>query len=929
MRQKFAIVLTGLLSAIWGGASASQSVDIRAEPHPGFLRLSFPARHYRGSEVRNGTSLVLSFSDHTSIRVPPRQKRSVEAFHRKQNLVTVDLSPGTHGEPSRIGNQIIIDIYDRPLETASATKERKNKIERPEPVSASTILSPAVSTRDLDVRLPQTEAQTGSEYQPLQPSPINAELASSPSDEPAIPLSFFAAAEGNVGMAVFRRGDRAIFVFDRAIDFASNPVEAELDRAHADYQASQDAATLTLNWPEEAPIRLARNSVGWEITSEPNEPATERPVAVKEADSSIVPIDFPGRVVSIVDPETGHNLLIGTIRSTDRSTRLAADERRTPDYSLLRSEYGVVLEPNSDTVEMKPLSSGFKISGVAQPSKAFPEPFTARPITYKFDLSAPSISAQTQRLSAELASASAKPIRSRGPERLALAQTELSLGLGSEALAILGLTAEDDPVAAKSVELKALAAIAALVAGRPANPSDLDSHELDGSDEIDFWRGVQKARATRSVDDAAALYRSIPLLLTYAEPLRRHFLPWIIEAALKTSSKTAFKDLPKNEQEFPALAFAKGLQFEVNGDAAAALGVYEGILRGADLRDQVHAAAQAAELKVRMGSSTPQQAAQVIESQAFIWRGDDLEIQLRLWAVKLELQAGLWRQALVGLKYVDSQVPDDDSDQGKQAIKRQIANVFRIIPGDHVHSMSAMETVSFAKDFHSDIPSDISGHAFNRLVAESLLKLDLPEQAIPKLRTLLEQSTPGVERGELGAMLAQALTDAGRASEVTTVLTESAGDGYSATLEDQRAMIYARVQAALGNIEQADAALAARHTTPADEARASLLADSGNWKRALSAVAEIAQRDLPALGPLSEAQQEIVIRYLSTAVRAEDTAAIKEIYDSRFPQMTAPRDQVLRLLAGPAISSVSSLGRARQELASAKAFDAYAKLPAR
>jgi len=759
----------------------------------------------------------------------------------------------------------------------------------------------------------------------LNPSPP---LVASEADDPQTPLSLLAIAEGDVGVAAFRRGNQAIFVFDRAIDFGATQIRSDLDRSHVIYQTLGEATTLSIPWPNEAPIQVKRTPVGWAISSEANRRLADTPQPQQEIEGrNLLKAETPGRVVSISDPETGQNLLVGTILSTEIDTQIVTELTRTPEYSLLAAEYGVVVEPLSDAVELKPSAGGFSLNGVqrlAQPSAQNPR---AKLLTRKFGFSIAPIPDQLQQLNAEIASAAAKPVRSRAASRLVIAEAELSLGLGAEALAVLNLTAAEDPIAAQSPNLKAFVAIASALADKIPEAGDISAKELDGSDEIELWRGVKKARKSRALEDAAALYRFLPILLSYSEPLRARLLPWIVEAAVKMHVPNAFIDLPVEIKSSEALLFAKGLSFEAAGETQQALGVYAAIDQGGDLKTRVKAMARSAEIKLAAGDLTPAQVCEVLRRQAFIWRGDDLEIQMKMRAVELAAGAGLWRVVFEGLRDVEQSPFLTEVDGLAGLILQKKANAFKDIIAERPTGISSVELVSLSKEFATEIPQGEEGRAFNRQVATKLLQLDLPQEAVSILKPVVEKSTSDLERAQASALLAQALLDTNQAGDVNQILESSSNPALPAWLQQQRTYLTARAKAATGHLGEADLLLAALDTTDANELRARLAVENNDWKRALAAISDIVKKDVAADGILSDANQKLVVRQITAAVRAEDDAAVQKIYTSRLDQMTPPQSQTLKLLAAPVLSGASPLARSRQELASAKAFNAFTKQP--
>ena len=140
----------------------------------------------------------------------------------------------------------------------------------------------------------------------------------------------------------------------------------------------------------------------------------------------------------------------------------------------------------------------------------------AAALTRQFEFPRQTTENLVQRAKRQRVAAARAPLLTRGPLRHALAESMLGLGLGAEAQTLLRVTMKDDPREAASASAIGLAAIAALLADRPAEAGGLADPRLTGTDEVALWRAIQ----TGDADDvspaaAAVLATTAPLLFTY------------------------------------------------------------------------------------------------------------------------------------------------------------------------------------------------------------------------------------------------------------------------------------------------------------------------------------------------------------------------------------------------------------------------------
>ncbi len=84
--------------------------------------------------------------------------------------------------------------------------------------------------------------------------------------------------------------------------------------------------------------------------------ASLRPIRPDPADGAVrLPADAPGQVVSVPDPDTGAELLIGTQLNPGQAVAVA---RNAPEFSLPTWQ-GVVVEPLSDRLTLRATRTGF------------------------------------------------------------------------------------------------------------------------------------------------------------------------------------------------------------------------------------------------------------------------------------------------------------------------------------------------------------------------------------------------------------------------------------------------------------------------------------------------------------------------------------------------------------------------------------------
>ena len=201
-------------------------------------------------------------------------------------------------------------------------------------------------------RLPQLDLR------PVGRGPVRIEAAASAPD-PSILLP----AERGVGLAVFRSGSETLFVLDAPIDFQVLPPSLDPVFARMSSSRMQDATVVRVPGVS-SDFHMSRNSRGWIIAvGPPSTPIEDIASRLVETSPNIFSMRFtmsePSRVLSIMDPETGGTLLVGTQGSAGEAL---LGERLQPQFVLVPTLQGLVISPNSDDIQLRREADGFGLS---------------------------------------------------------------------------------------------------------------------------------------------------------------------------------------------------------------------------------------------------------------------------------------------------------------------------------------------------------------------------------------------------------------------------------------------------------------------------------------------------------------------------------------------------------------------------------------
>ena len=576
----------------------------------------------------------------------------------------------------------------------------------PPPVAGSIALPvrPAVSppAAAAGIAAGPTDAEAaGAAAAPARPPAVTAALPVIPTAPPVGPVALAAAPvaapapaqavamlvpfEASVGAAAFRRAGLGVVVFDarRPIDLAALRDDPVFGTASVHLLAAGTEVILRL--PPGGRIALRRRAAGWEVAvrSAPARGATIRP-QVGDGDL-LLPVPDPGRVVSLLDPETGAPLLVGTERGRRRHPGAGlAVIRRAPQFALLPSGQGVVVEALSDRLVLRAGASGFvlglaggrlALTAASRDTAALAE---AALLTRRFHFPTLPTAALARRLRTEMAAAARRPPLARGPLLRRAARSMIALGMGAEAGALLRLAAAEDPDEGRLATHEGLAAVAALLAWHPRQAAGIDDPRLSGSDEVTLWRAVRVAELDPGAPGAAQRFApTAPLILTYPRALRRRLLPLAAETMIAGDELAPAARLLAGRPRDPRLALARGMLAAAQGHSAAALAIYDRLADGADRLVRFRAATRAVALRLATHRIGPARAADALDRLRDAWRGGPRELALRETLAGLRAKAGQWRRALGLLRRTIAAFP-----AARPRLRAQMRHIFAAMLAD-------------------------------------------------------------------------------------------------------------------------------------------------------------------------------------------------------------------------------------------------------
>ena len=950
----YRLVLLLLLLSAASPTVAQPRVGVRVGDHAGHGRLVFdwPAETgYRVEEQRG--RIVLRFAREGAIDLAPirRPPRNMISLSEEDGAVVVLVAPGARLRHFRLGNRIVVDALDPPAEGASTTRRPtvqtaappnpatsrasapraspqpppdSRAIAQPAPPAPRAQRAPLPAPAPLDPPTPARQ-QTPVAAPPAPPSPPTAASPGAPQAPPAISWAatatrppvptvravtggFVVPAPANVGAALLQRGGTWLLVLDSALPLDPGPL-ARGAFEQTELARGPQATVLRLAKSALSEPRLTRRSDGWLLENAESPPALRGIRPQLEPGPSarlLLPAARPANAVSVLDPETGGTLLVGTLLEGEEAMTVG---RRAATFDLLPTRLGAAILPHADTATLQVMPAGFVAGAGPGASLALgPElPADARDtrLSGLFDLPAEPLPSLIQReRNATLAVAAAPPL-GRGTPRLRNAEALLALGLGAEAKALTVLAMRDDPRLAEDPFAHALRGAAALLAGRLAEAEGLFHRRLPDSDELGLWRGL--LQAARGAEGAApAIAAGLPILRAWPQPLQARLAPLAAETLGAAGDASALRRMLAGREDDPSFALARARLLEATGQAAPALDAYAAVMLGRDRRARAVAMRRAVELRLATGAIDAKGAATAMEAVLAAWRGDAMESEARSRLAELRRDAGDHRGAFEMLRETEQLFPELATQLRPRQLDALLAAIVTEPP---------IAAVSLFDAHAALLPPGAPTEQALAALADGLAALDLPVRAQAVLGHALRRAADEPARGRIGLRMAKLALGAGDPAGARTALADTASDHLPGDLRAARALTEARALARMGAVQDADARYREAGPDAAPE-HAEMLAAAQDWAGAAAVLRAHLLRTLPpAPAPLPEEARRLLARTAALLSFAGDEAALGALRAAEGTRMAGGAyAEAFALITAARMAGIADLSRVRQEV---------------
>lgn len=720
-----------------------------------------------------------------------------------------------------------------------------------------------------------------------------------------------------VGMAAYQRGGYAYIIFDRNLGLSLDKLLQGQHAGKTEMLDLKNATGFRFSLPQGVDLRLSRHETAWHIKAQ--KPDNNLPLSMTfnaEPDyvlgaRLVLPVSGAGTPVNLTDPVTGENLVVVPLQQAGQQITRS---QFFPDVVTLPTAQGILLLPRHDKVkanitatgiELVDEKDGLKLSPMADTGRDGGATNTKLPRLSLVDLKSwrgregDYFVASRRRLWETMVTL---PEGERAYTRLHLARLHLAYGQGSEAMVILNQLARDVPDMASSVQFLAIRGAARILAGDvAAGLRDMDRIG-EGGIEMDLWRAVAEAKL-RDFQAAWPKFQSTAgVLMQMPEPVFTHMLVLGLETGLALGQAVEayewlaqFKNMHEEVFYNPKIQYLRGVMDYQFGHVDKAENLWRMVALSRDRLYRTRAELALVDLAVAKGKMKPADAAKRLEGLRFVWRGDDLELDILARLGKFYLDGNKYVDGFTTLSTATRLYPDDPKSAELRAEMSELLR--KIYLENAAPAMGPLEALGLYQQFNSMAPVGEVGDAIARKLAEKLVTVDLLDQAAALLDKQVRERLSGPLKAEVGAQLAAIRLLNKQPDQALESLDNSAVDGISETLDDERHLLRARAHMELGDFAEAETTLGDIGEEAANALRVDIAWRNQRWADAAKLLGALIGAP-PARGDkLAPEKITLLLNRATALVLAGDEGALAQLARDFSPALAGlPEAGAFRLL---------------------------------
>ena len=865
-----------------------QPVKVRFGEAPGFSRYAFTtsepiqiAADQEGQEVRItfNAPVKIDFGD-ALVSLPPSVISLDADYTDSTAVVRLVLAPNATLRHFRESSAFVADIM-----TGSPAKPEQlhGEVQQTPPANAQAEIPPQAQPADKPAQAAPTpvlpQAPVAEAVKPELAAPETGEVRATVTLAPNGVRIFFPFKEP-IASAVFRRGDRIWMVFDTKREINVSELIADHTRSFSDVSVADTGNGKVVRLKLKGGWLTSAESDGqsWTVHFGDAVVGVTRPLFAQrmaEANGAMLAIPIEGaakgKVHTIDDPEIGDDIRAVTVLAPVRGVLRG---QNFLEFKLLPSAHGVALQPLADDLEVVP---GPDHVSIGRPKglvlSTAPRANNARPVrtSASSPLDAMLWEAERNRRfaprEAEIMNAAVEaPANQRHVSRMSLATFYLAHGLATEAKGTLDTIVREDSKAPIGGSFYLLRGLSELMIGRPALALENLTHgELAESHEAALLRAVAYseisawAEARENFRAGSAALKMLPV------ELQRQVLLAALRAAVEVrdfnEAGRLMNDLDGTEvpedmkAEFTVLA-ARMSEGVGRTDRAAAL--FDAAAKTNDGAAAAEARYKQIELKLARGEYDRPKAIDHLESLAFSWRGDRIELESNRLLARLYVQEARYREAF---RLLDAALLAQPNMPVTRTFQNEMAVVFEdLFLSGKADALPSIEALALYYDFSKLTPIGRRGDELIRRLSERLVAVDLLDQASELLEHQVQFRLTGAAKAQIATRLAIVHLMNRKPQKAVAILAATRLADLPQDLREQRLLLESRGLMGANRFDTALDVLASVKGAEADRLRGDVLWAAKRWRQAGEAIELMLGERWKQDGPLDEIERSDVLR---------------------------------------------------------------------
>ncbi|PYF00165.1 outer membrane biosynthesis protein TonB [Rhodopseudomonas faecalis] len=722
----------------------------------------------------------------------------------------------------------------------------------------------------------------------------------------------------SVPAALFRRADSLWLVFDSNTPIDLDPVRRQGGANIAEIKGvpmpTGQAVQIRMSRPQLA--SLTGDAQGWavvfaDVQKTPSQPLQlTRDISNPTQASLKVALPGAGAVHRLSDPEAGDTLLVVTAAPPSRGFLKRQD---FVEMTLLESQHGVVVQPNSDDLTASIGDGQVMFSrpgGLTLSSASFGggerSAARGRPIFDPNEWQKYQQGLFFEKLEPLMNSDATATGDGRLQPRMELARFYMARGLYAEAKGLLDLNLaekSEDPIGL------VMRAVCNIMLYRPDEAlKDLGNPVIGPNYESQLWRAVAMARKGKWSEAREKLKNFEFVIDSQPLDLQRVALSEAMRAALETkdfagasaySSELEHVGIPPELQ--PTVALYRGRLHEGIGRDMEALDFYQQAVNSTDRSAESEAKLRELTLRQRRGEISPTDMLPELERLALTWRGDSLEIRVQQMMAKMYAELGRYPESLTAAKVATKLQPkSEEARQTQDEAAALFSQVFLTSKGDDLPPIDAL---AMFYDHRELTPIGRKGDEMIRRLADRLVAVDLLDQAAELLQYQVDRRVEGAARAQVAARLAMIYLMNRKPARAITALHSTRIADLSGELRQQRLLLEARAQSDIG---RHDLGLDIISNVPGREAirlRADIYWASRRWREASEQLELYLGDRWRDFRPLDSTEKSDVIRATIGYSLADDSLGLARFREKYAPLMTGTDKVAFDTASSPATGS--------------------------